>query len=168
MYEDDYIGDLIGELVDEVGARRGKRRRVARKAKRAAKRGGSTTAKPKTVGNKLMAGTQRQRIMGFGSATIAAGTMGQLDAVVQKPIQIQRLIVSASAVGLVITDIRVGVASQFTSVEGVPAETFGAEAVGVGLEFDPAPTGITVSITFNNPTANPIDVSASAIGVSAD
>lgn len=167
MYDEDYIGDLIGELVDEVGARRGKRRRAARKAKRAVKRGGSA-AKPKTVGNKLLAGTQRQRIMGFGSATIAAGTMGQLDAVVQKPIQIQRLIVSASAVGLVITDIRVGVASQFTSVEGVPAETFGAEAVGVGLEFDPAPTGITVSITFNNPTANPIDVSASAIGVSAD
>lgn len=167
MYDDDYIGDLIGELVDEVGARRGKRRRAARKAKRAVKRGGSS-AKPKTVGNKLMAGTQRQRIMGFGSATIAAGTMGQLDAVVQKPIQIQRLVVAASAVGLVVTDIRVGVASQFTSVEGVPAETFAADAVGVGLEFDPAPTGITVSITFNNPTANPIDVSASAIGVSAD
>src|SRR5690606_18444208 len=167
MYEDDYIGELIGELVDEVGARRGKRRRAARKAKRAVKRGGAS-GKPKTVGNKLLAGTQRQRIMGFGSASIAAGSMGQLDAVVQKPIQIQRLIVAASAVGLVVTDIRVGVASQFTSVEGVPAETFAADAVGVGLEFDPAPTGITVSITFNNPTNAAIDVSASAIGVSAD
>lgn len=167
MYDDDYIGELIGELVDEVGARgRRKRRRAARKAKRAAKR--SASAKPKTVGNKLMAGTQRQRIMGFGSAQIAAGSMGQLDAVVQKPIQIQRLVVAASAVGLVVTDIRVGVASQFTSVEGVPAETFAADSVGVGLEFDPAPTGITVSITFFNPTAAAIDVSASAIGVSAD
>lgn len=166
MYEDDYIGELIGELVDEVGARRGKRRRAARKAKRAAKRGSSS--KPKTAGNKLLVGTQRQRIMGFGSATIAAGSMGSLDAVVQKPIQISRLIVAASAVGLVITDIRVGVASQFTSVEGIPAETFSADAVGVGIEFDPAPTGITVSLVFNNPTANPIDVSASAIGVSAD
>jgi len=167
MYEDDYIGELIGELVDEVGARRGKRRRAARRAKRAVKRG-SSPAKPKTAGNKLLVGTQRQRIMGFGSATIAANAMGQLDAVVQKPIQISRLIVAASAVGLVITDIRVGVASQFTSVEGIPAETFAADAVGVGIEFDPAPTGITVSLVFNNPTANPIDVSASAIGVSAD
>lgn len=164
MYDDDYIGDLIGELVDEIGARRGKRRRKKRRAKRK----GTSPAKPKTVGNKLMAGSQRQRIMGFGSASIAAGSMGQLDAVVQKPIQIQRLVVAASAVGLVVTDIRVGVASQFTSVEGVPAETFAADSVGVGLEFDPAPTGITVSITFFNPTNAAIDVSASAIGVSAD
>lgn len=164
MYDDDYIGELIGELVDEVGARRGKRRRKKRRAKRK----GTSPAKPKTVGNKLMAGSQRQRIMGFGSASIAAGSMGQLDAVVQKPIQIQRLVVAASAVGLVVTDIRVGVASQFTSVEGVPAETFAADSVGVGLEFDPAPTGITVSITFFNPTNAAIDVSASAIGVSAD
>lgn len=167
MYEDDYIGELIGELVDEVGARRGKRRRAARRAKRAVKRG-SSPAKPKTAGNKLLVGTQRQRIMGFGSVQVPAGAMATLDAVVQKPIQISRLIVSASAVGLVITDIRVGVASQFTSVEGIPAETFAADSVGVGIEFDPAPTGITVSIAFNNPTANPIDVSASAIGVSAD
>lgn len=164
MYDDDYIGELIGELVDEVGARRGKRRRKKRRAKRK----GTSPAKPKTVGNKLMASSQRQRIMGFGSVQVPAGAMATLDAVVQKPIQIQRLIVSASAVGLVITDIRVGVASQFTSVEGVPAETFAADSVGVGIEFDPAPTGITVSVTFNNPTANPIDVSASAIGVSAD
>src|SRR5690606_41075849 len=96
----DYLGDIIGEIIDdEIGARAGRARRLAsrasRRAGRAARRASPT---PRTIGNKLLAGDQRADILGLGSATIPGGNgIGQLQTVVQKPIQISRLILSGES-----------------------------------------------------------------------
>lgn len=173
----DYLGDLIGEILeDEIGARAGRARRLARRAgrraNRAARRAGRSgaSATPRTVGNKLLAGDQRADILGLGSATIPGSNgIGQLQTVVQKPIQISRLILSGESgwEAIQILDIKIGVDSQFTSTDGAPAAMFGPTAVGAGVQFRPAQTGVTVTITLRNPTANPLTISGSALGISA-
>lgn len=172
----DYLGDLIGEIIDdEIGARAGRARRLARRASRRARRAARTarraaSATPRTVGNKLLAGDQRADILGLGSATIPGSNgIGQLQTVVQKPIQISRLILSGESgwEALQILDIKIGVDSQFTSTDGAPAAMFGPTAVDAGVQFRPAQTGVTVTVTVRNPTANPITLSGSALGISA-
>lgn len=177
----DYLGDLIGEILDdEIGARAGRARRQARRAgrraNRAARRAGRAAASstPRTVGNKLLAGDQRADILGLGSVTVPAGSGGSsglatLQTVVQKPIQISRLILSGEPgwEAVNIMDIKIGVDSQFTSTDGAPAAMFGPTAVGAGVQFRPAQTGVTVTITLANPTANAVTISGSALGISA-
>lgn len=151
LFDSDVMGDL--ELV-------GRRRR---------RRGGS---RPRTrVIKQRTKFNARQYPLGLGSVTIAAGATSTavLTAQPQRIFRGQRLVLIASVVGALVTDVLVGVRSQLAGVGNQPVELYSATSTYVEQEWDTAQVGNIITVQLQNSLAGTaITVSGAVIGTSTD
>lgn len=146
----DYVGDDIDDLIDQVS--------------------GVGAAAPAKQGTPRMARSSRdvakRAPLGFGGFSLTAGSTTTLTTRVQRSFAADRLLVVASATGLVITSIKVGDEEQILGGL-VPQEMYGPNALADSRpdDFTPGPGGIDFSITINNPTAGTITGSAGMKGL---
>jgi hypothetical protein len=135
----EYVGDDIEELVKQAGGGRSRPQAVsspmARSSREIAKRGP----------------------LGFGSYSLAAGASQSFTARVQRAFHSDRLLVTSSAIGIVLTSVRIGDEEQVLG-GSVPAELYGVNALADVRpdDFSPAPAGLDITITLSNPTAGTI------------
>jgi hypothetical protein len=124
---------------------------------------------PVTAGNSLIAGSQRQRVLGLGSATIAAGAQGNLSAVAQMPMQAERLFLSSpDLAGFVVNSVLFGSQCTEIGVEPYPAEAFRYDAEDIGLLYRPVGPGITVTVVLTNNNAADATISGMFKAASTD
>jgi hypothetical protein len=121
-----------------------------------------------TVGQMLAVGDQRKRAMGLGRETgVAAGASTTLSAKCEKALQPDKLVISSSSLAdWLVTDLKVGVASQFSSTDSMPAEAFRVDATGF-IECDPVRVGQDVYLSLTNTSAGALAVSAVLLGPAA-
>lgn len=190
-------GYAVMGLEPEVGRRRGLRRfgrafgaiatggmsEVAR-ARRQAERAKSIAARamtlqgspavPKTSSFGLVPGQQRQATLPLGSVTLQGGTTGQLRVTCERPIQGQRLFLQAitaagaRVLGLLVTDIRVGVRPQECAVGEQPLDIFDPTSLQSALQLDPLGVGVSFTVGLRNPTLTEVIVNGALFGVAAD
>lgn len=86
----------------------------------------------------------------------------------QRPFQARRALLSGSGLAnVVVNDIKIGSLSQLAGTEAIPAETFADVAQDVGIQFDPAGPGVTISVFLSNTGNAPEAVSGGLIGISS-
>ncbi len=184
----DLVGDLIGDYNvgdDEIGRRRSRRGGkkkvdIHKLAKQMGYKLVSLSATPgSTVGDQISPSNQRRQIIAFSDLLgLAAGQAWQLLGRVQKAIQVETLNIDAtfaasgndaSAFALV-TDVKVGVKSQFATVGTVPLSMFIASAWGKMMILDAAKTGNDFSIngTMRAAIPSPVNIAMGGIGLSAE
>lgn len=95
--------------------------------------------------------TWRRAPLGLGNFSLLTGTSVTLSGQVQRPFQANRLLVTASDLGILITSIKVGDEEQVLN-GSVPAELYGPEALTDSEpdDFTPGATAISFSVTLNN------------------
>lgn len=143
----DYVGDDIDALInqaagdDYVGA--------------APKNSPQMARSQRTVGKRAP--------LGFGTFSLAAAASVTLTARVQRPFAADRLLVTASQLGIVITSVKVGDEEQLLGGT-VPAELYGVNALADSKsdDFTPSPGGIDFSVTLTNTAAT---LSTGAVGM---
>jgi hypothetical protein len=155
----DYVGDSVDDLIraaagigadddDEIGA------------KAARSKGGSRQGD-------LMAKTAARMVkrapLGFGIYNLATDASITLTARVQRAFQADRLLVTASQLGVIITSIRVGDEEQLLG-GSVPAELYGVNALADSRsdDFTPSAGGIDFAVTLTNKAAT---ASVGAVGM---
>lgn len=137
----DYVGDSVDDLIEAASGV-----------------GAAPSGNAGQRGN-LMARSQRTTVkrapLGFGTFSLAAGASAVLTARVQRPFQADRLLVTASQLGVVITSIRIGDEEQLLG-GSVPAELYGSSAMADSKadDFSPSPGGIDFTITITNTAAS--------------
>jgi hypothetical protein len=135
MADLDYVGDSVDDLIE------------------AAQGIGAAPSNPSKAA--LMARSSRQTVkrapLGFGTFSLATLTSITLTSRVQRPFQADRLLVTASQLGITITSIRIGDEEQLLG-GSVPAELYGTSAMADSKpdDFTPSPGGIDFSITITN------------------
>lgn len=108
----------------------------------------------RTRGQFLQPSDQRRRMMGLGNLSLAFGTTGQLQAKCEKPLQPEKLVIASSAIAdLRVLDLKVGVQSQMSSTEEMPASAFSADQTGY-IECDPVRVGQDVTLILSNVAAS--------------
>lgn len=135
---EDYVGDDIDDLVRQAGGGRTHRAvsvPMARSTREIGKRGP----------------------LGFGSYSLATGVTQAFTARVQRAFHSDRLLVTSSAIGILITSVKIGDEEQVLG-GSVPAELYGVNALAdvKSDDFSPAPAGLDITITLSNPTAGTI------------
>jgi len=150
-YDDDILGELL-EGDDELGAIVRRRKAAGKKPVKNVSR--STVAKA-FAGRAAGAPGVRDYVMPFPATSLTASvTVATQTAQPQRRFIGRRLVIAlgrngASATGMVtITSLLVGVESQFASAGSVPADAFGATAVGTMLELDASSPGVTITLTL--------------------
>ena len=119
--------------------------------------------------DKTATGVMRRQILGFGSQSVAAGGTITLNAQPQRTMRLEKLVLTASATGLLLTGLNIGADPQFVNVgSGVPVEMFAATALENLLRSVTANLGHVISLQLQNPTAGAITIAAGAIGESLD
>lgn len=198
---DDGLGDLIGD--GEIGRRR-RQRRVQRVAARhgmvampreqaaqvasaaraqmlqATNAQATADMEPLTAGHYVADPGQRELYLPFAAPSViaaAAGSAGTLNVVVQRPMQIRRIILAAIdnttladvLPTLGVTNVSIGVDPIFNAQGVAPATAFEARAVGVRLCTGVARVGTTVTVQLSRVVAgaNPCTVTGYMVGVSA-
>jgi hypothetical protein len=145
-YVGEYVGDDIDRMIDaaaNVGA-----------APRPAKPGGMQRS-DRTV--------SKRAPLGFGTYSLAAAASVTLTATVQRAFMADRLLVTSSQLGVVVTSIKVGDEEQILG-GSVPAELYGINALADSKpdDFTPSPGGIQLSVTLTNGAAT---TSTGAVGM---
>lgn len=112
----------------------------------------------------------RKFILGFiGTTNLAAAgteTVTSRPQVLYKPV---RLTVSpASAPSFTITSITIGKNNQLITTDAVPADSFTADAVDMGIEFDTCPVSANISIGISNISNAPATFRASMVGLAVE
>lgn len=136
---EDYVGDDIDELVKQAGGGARTHRAIstpmARSSREIGKRGP----------------------LGFGAYSLATGVTQAFTARVQRAFHSDRLLVTSSAIGILITSVKIGDEEQVLG-GSVPAELYGVNALAdvKSDDFSPAPAGLDITITLSNPTAGTI------------
>jgi hypothetical protein len=159
--DDDMLGaddDILGDD-DMLGAMRSSRRR----GWRAQLRRGAPGAP--AVSEMMMP-------LGLGSVTFTSSTplTATLAANPQLAFRPERLVLvttrssGATAIGVAVTDIKVGQRSQLVSPVDIPAEAFGPTAFGVRLALDPCTPGILVTVSLRITAAPSPSDSVTVIG----
>ena len=111
----------------------------------------------------------RRQVLGFGSQSVGAGATVTFNAQPQRAMRLEKLVVSASAAGLLVVGINIGADPQFVNVgAGVPVELFSANALDNSLRSVTANLGHVVSIQIQNPTVGAISAAIGAIGEALD
>lgn len=133
--------ELGDDDYDEVGAVR--RRRVRR---------------PRATKVRIVRKPARRRkfrvtsgILGLGSASVAASGTGTLDATVQEPCVLMRLVLDGDTESFLVSDTKIGSRSIMSGTEGFPAGGFKPEATGAQFVSNKkvAP-GMTVTVSITN------------------
>ena len=139
----EYVGDDVDSYVDEVSG---------------AEYVGAARAAPRPQGA-AMARSQRstgkRAPLGFGNYSLATTTSTTLTARVQRSFHPDRLLVTSSQLGVLITSIKVGDEEQILG-GSVPAELYGTSALGDSKpdDFTPSEGGIDFSISLTNSAAS--------------
>jgi hypothetical protein len=141
--DDNYVGDDIDRLIDQaagVGAATPSRPRGAAGATRMQR-------SDRTVGKRAP--------LGFGAFSLAAAASVTLTATVQRPFMADRLLVTASQTGVLVTSIKVGDEEQILG-GSCPQELYGPSALADSRpdDFTPAPAGIQLAVTLTNGAAS--------------
>jgi hypothetical protein len=102
--------------------------------------------------------------LGFGNYSLAAAASVSLTARPQRAFQADRLLVTSSQLGVLITSIKVGDEEQILNSSGVPAELYGTSAMADSRpdDFTASPGGIDFTVTLNNTAAS---TSTGAVGM---
>jgi hypothetical protein len=140
----DIVGDALDDVLsgaDEMGA--------ARRAK--------VTNTPPTKLKRLP--------LGIGSTSVAAGNAAVITVTPQLPFKIERFI--SQSTGLLVTDIKIGVASQFVGSGSVPIEIFARDAQGFDLKGDTAVPGVDIALMVSNPSGGALNCAGAYIGLAA-
>jgi hypothetical protein len=130
----DYVGDDIDALIDQAaGIGAGK---AAKNAPQFARSG-------RDVGKRAP--------LGFGTYNLAAAASVTLTARVQRAFQADRLLVTSSQLGVLITSVKVGDEEQLLG-GSVPAELYGTTALADSKpdDFTPSPGGIDFAVSLTN------------------
>ena len=96
--------------------------------------------------------TQMKRApLGFGNYSLATLISGTFSARPQRAFHPDRLLVTSSQLGVVITSIKIGDEEQVLG-NAVPAELYGTAALADSRvdDFSPIPSGIDASVTLTN------------------
>lgn len=135
----EYVGDDIDELVKQAGGGR----------PRGAAAGNMMQRSDRSIG--------KRGPLGFGAYSIATGVSQTFIARVQRAFHPDRLLVTSSAIGMLVTSIKIGDEEQILGGD-VPAELYGTAALADVKpdDFTPAPGGLDISITLRNSTAGTI------------
>jgi hypothetical protein len=160
--DDDMLGaddDILGADDDILGAARSSRRR----GWRAQLRRGAPGAP--AVSEMMMP-------LGLGGFTFTNTTplTANLSTNPQLAFRPERLVLvvtrssGATAIGVAVTDIKVGQRSQLVSPVDIPAEAFGPTAFGVRLALDPCTPGILVTVSLRVTAAPGTGESVTVIG----
>lgn len=137
---DDLLGDdLVGADMDVLGARRRRRARWRAQLSRGA------PGAP--------AHAEMMMPLGLGAVTFTnlTPTEATLSAPPQLAFRPERLVLvvtrsaGAAAIGVALSDLKIGQRSQLVAAVDLPAEAFGPNAFGVRLALDPATPGIVIS-----------------------
>jgi hypothetical protein len=168
------LGAVFGGPAGAIAAvrRRRRDRNAAQRAQRARQFAADAYAdaprSPVTLPNTLIPGAGRRILFGLGSVSVPAAGSAILEAVVQRPFQARRALLSGSGLAnVVVNDIKIGSLSQLAGTEAIPAETFADVAQDVGIQFDPAGPGVTISVFLSNTGNAPEAVSGGLIGISS-
>lgn len=142
-----YVGDDVDEMLDEVsGTPSGpQRRKPLQRAKPDSLRGG---------------------FLGFGAAVgvLTLATQVFSDAV-QRGFQPEWLVLVVEDAGFIVTSIKTGDVEHIVGSKGVVAEMFDKSALlSPPVDFEPAGTGVTVSVTVVNTTAGTLNAAAAFRG----
>ncbi len=159
----DYVGDAVDDMIarvsgdddigdDEMGydvgydvgaaPRRG-RRRPGKRHQLAA------------MGSPVLARSEREMWkrapLGLGNYSLATTVSGTFTGTIQRPFQPDRLLVTSSQLGILITSIKVGDEEQVLN-GSVPAELYGVNALTDSLpdNFTAGATAITFSVSLSN------------------
>lgn len=94
-------------------------------------------------------------MLGFGPVIIQSGTTSVITCCPQLPIKpVGLFIPSHIAIGLMVEEFRIGLNSQFVSVNPIPAERFSEREVGIKLACDPCFPGQIISLSIRNTTCS--------------
>lgn len=150
----DYVGDDIDDLIDQVSG-------VGAAAPAAARQQQGTPRMARSSRD-----VAKRAPLGFGTFSLTTGTSVTLTARVQRSFAADRLLVVASATGILITSIKVGDEEQLLGGQ-VPQELYGPQALADSRpdDFTPGPGGVDFTITLSNPTAGTITGSAGMKGL---
>lgn len=154
--DDEEIERLVAAVsgLEEVGAVSP----AAAAAARARLRPGSGSG-PRLVGpfTKTAPEMGKRAPLGFGAYSLLTLTSTTLTARVQRAFTADRLLVTASATGILITSIKIGDEEQVLN-GSVPQELYGTNAITDSRpdNFTATKGGIDLSITLSNPTAGTI------------
>jgi hypothetical protein len=137
----EYVGDDIEELVKQAG-------------------GGHNRTAHSAISAPMQRSTReigKRGPLGFGSYSLAAGATQAFTARVQRAFHSDRLLVTSSAIGILVTSLKIGDEEQVLG-GSVPAELYGVNALADVKpdDFSPAPAGLDITITLSNPTAGTI------------
>ena len=199
---EDELSELVGDLELGRRMRRGQRRRANRglsrlgvsrtevNATRSAMRARqlqSLNAQAQDDGEQLTAGhyvadggqrTLYLPFSNFATVNALAGSIGQLQATVQRPMSVRRIILDAidnttflDALGtLGVSNVSIGVQPVFNAAGVAPAKAFANNTVGNNLETMVARVGTIITIQLQRfiTVANPSTVTGYLVGVSAE
>jgi hypothetical protein len=132
----DYVGDEIDQLIDQAAG-------VGAAAPRRAPGSPTLVRSDRTVGKRAP--------LGFGVYSLATLASVTLTARVQRAFQADRLLVTSSQLGVMITSVKVGDEEQLLG-GSVPAELYGVNALADSKpdDFTPSPGGIDFSVSLTN------------------
>lgn len=193
---DDDIAELVGDLIGdydvgdvEVGRRRRRRHggsptvpkvdihALAKRMGYRLVRNGSVPGE--TVGNQIQPSNQRRQLIAFtDQLALIGGQAWQLLGRVQKGIQVETLNIECTFANsgndaspfAIVTDVKVGVKSQFATVGNIPLSIFAASAWGKMMVLDAAKTGNDFSVigSIRPVIPSPINIAMGGIGLSAE
>lgn len=132
-----YVGDDIDRMIDQAaGVGAAGPRQAAGKMQRS----------DRTIGKRAP--------LGFGTFNLAAAASVTLTATVQRAFMADRLLVTSSQAGIVVTSIKIGDEEQILGGT-VPAELYGVNALADSKsdDFTPSPGGIQLSVSLTNSAA---------------
>lgn len=109
----------------------------------------------------------REFPLGFPTTTVAAAASATVQTQPQVAFRGRRLIIPSDIAGSVlISDLKVGQASQFTSSNPVPGRCFTELGVGVDMNLDTAQISQFISLSITNTSGAQISFNAAIIGTS--
>lgn len=148
----DYVGDEIDNLIAQAA---GEDYVGAAGARARAPKPGVLVRSERTVGKRAP--------LGFGTYSLAAAASVTLTATVQRAFQADRLLVTSSQLGVVISSVKIGDEEQLLGGT-VPAELYGINALADSKpdDFTPSPGGIQLSVSLTN---NAATTSTGAVGM---
>lgn len=163
------LGAVFGGPAAAIGAAIARRRQKKAQSRMAKNRFAASPGRALSTPRGIVPASQRRVPLGLGSANVAAGATAILSAVVQRPLQPGRLVLSSDTLAaFLVNDIKVGSMSQLAGTSGLAAETFSDVAQDVGVMFTPAGSGITVSVSVTNTGAQAAVISGTLLGLSSE
>lgn len=163
----DYVGDAVDDMIarvsggdEELGYELGYEMgamddaEIGRKVKKHLAKKGHLKAMGSPVMMRSTREIWKRAPLGLGTYSLAAAAVTTLTGTVQRPFQPDRLLITSSALGIVVTSIKVGDDEQVLN-GNVPAELYGTNAINDSLpdNFSPGATAITFSVSLSNTTA---------------